>query len=220
LTGISWGGYLTSLTAGIDPRFKFAIPVYGCGFLDDGSSWAQMIDDYGHDRWMQLWDPSSYLASAEMPTLWINGTNDQHYHLGPFQRTYRLMKGPRYLGIRLRMSHGHGPGWDPPEIYAFAAAAVGRGAPLLTLKDEGEDGHRTWATVEAPANVQVKSAELLYTKDHGDWVKREWNSTPATTEPNGRVTADLPDGTSVCYFNVHDDRGLLVSSEHIAIGQK
>ncbi len=30
VTGISWGGYLTSIVAGVDPRLKLAIPVYGC----------------------------------------------------------------------------------------------------------------------------------------------------------------------------------------------
>ncbi len=39
VTGISWGGYLTCLVAGVDPRFKFAVPVYGCGFLAENSAW-------------------------------------------------------------------------------------------------------------------------------------------------------------------------------------
>ena len=33
ITGISWGGYLTCIVAGLDDRFKAAIPVYGCGFI-------------------------------------------------------------------------------------------------------------------------------------------------------------------------------------------
>src|ERR1043165_853037 len=39
VTGISWGGYLTCIVSGVDPRFKFAVPVYGCGFLGDNSVW-------------------------------------------------------------------------------------------------------------------------------------------------------------------------------------
>src|SRR5690606_33907498 len=31
VTGISWGGYLTCIVAGIDDRVKVAVPVYGCG---------------------------------------------------------------------------------------------------------------------------------------------------------------------------------------------
>ena len=33
ITGISWGGITTTIVMGIDYRFKFAAPVYGCGFL-------------------------------------------------------------------------------------------------------------------------------------------------------------------------------------------
>lgn len=221
LTGISWGGYLTSLTAGVDPRFKFAIPVYGCGFLDDGSTWQKMIDDYGHDRWMQLWDPSSYLANTKMATLWINGTNDKHYHLGPFQRTYRLTKGPRSLAIRVRMDHGHGSGWAPPEIYAFARAAVGRGAPLVAFNEQGADSGKAWAQFTAPKDVHTKSAELVYTTDSGDWVDREWKTVPATVDASKhRISCDLPMGTTVYYFNLHDDRDLLVSSEHVVVGRE
>ena len=39
ITGISWGGYLTCIVAGIDDRLKVAVPVYGCGFLMDNSVW-------------------------------------------------------------------------------------------------------------------------------------------------------------------------------------
>ena len=39
VTGISWGGYLTCIVAGLDNRFKAAVPVYGCGFLHENSVW-------------------------------------------------------------------------------------------------------------------------------------------------------------------------------------
>jgi cephalosporin-C deacetylase-like acetyl esterase len=39
VTGISWGGYLTNIVAGVDDRFAAAVPVYGCGFLHEGSAW-------------------------------------------------------------------------------------------------------------------------------------------------------------------------------------
>lgn len=218
LTGISWGGYLTCLTAGVDPRFKFAVPVYGCGFLDDGSSWVSAIEGYGHDAWMRLWDPSSYLASARMPMLWVNGTNDAHYHLGPYQRTYRLPTGPRQLVIRVRMGHGHGAGWAPPEIYAFAKAAVGRGAPLLQITQQGRDDHQAWVQFQTPADGEVATAELSYTADSGAWVDREWKTVAAQVVPAGhRATAAVPGDATVYYFNVTDRRGLLVSSEHVEL---
>ena len=43
VTGISWGGYLTCIVAGLDNRFKAAVPVYGCGFLHKNSVWLDMV---------------------------------------------------------------------------------------------------------------------------------------------------------------------------------
>jgi len=31
ICGLSWGGYLTCITIGIDHRFKCAVSIYGCG---------------------------------------------------------------------------------------------------------------------------------------------------------------------------------------------
>lgn len=216
ITGISWGGYLTCLTAGIDPRFKFAIPVYGCGFLDEGSTWTDAIHKYGRDRWMGWWDPSSYLAGANLATLWINGTNDPHYHLPFFQKTYRLPHGPRNLSIRVRMDHGHGSGWSPPEIYAFAKAAVGTGDPLVEIAERGLDESLAWVRYRSAGDDRVASAELNYSTDAGGWTERNWNTIPARLDRESfRAEIELPLGTTVYYFNVLDDRRLLVSSEHV-----
>lgn len=38
LMGISWGGVITSTVVGIDSRFAFAIPTYGCGSLADAAN--------------------------------------------------------------------------------------------------------------------------------------------------------------------------------------
>ena len=35
IMGISWGGVITSTVIGIDDRFAFAIPTYGCGDLSE-----------------------------------------------------------------------------------------------------------------------------------------------------------------------------------------
>ena len=60
VTGISWGGYLTCIVAGVDPRFKLAVPVYGCGFYDQ-TLFAGELKKLGPEqaeRWMAWWDPS------------------------------------------------------------------------------------------------------------------------------------------------------------------
>src|SRR5690606_22159173 len=127
VTGISWGGYLTSILAGVDERFAFAIPVYGCGYTNE-HAFAETIKALGQERgerWMRWWDPSTYLPKAKMPMLWVNGTNDFAYTMNAHQKSYELPKGPRTLCIRARMPHSHEAGWVPEEILRFAESVVG-----------------------------------------------------------------------------------------------
>jgi dienelactone hydrolase len=214
LTGISWGGYLVSIVAGVDNRFRFVVPVYGCGYYLD-TVFGQNVKSLGEERgarWMRWWDPSSYLKDAAMPMLWVTGTNDFAYWLPALQQSYRATKGPHTLCVTLRMPHGHGgPGENPPEIKAFADSLLLGGQPLAKITGQGREDANVWATYEAP--LPIAKAELLYTKATGIWPERLWEVAPATVEA-GKVTATLPEGTTVYYLNLVDGRGLTVSTEH------
>ena len=50
VTGVSWGGYLTCIVDGVDSRFKFAVPVYGCGYLYENSRWLGEFKAMGEDK--------------------------------------------------------------------------------------------------------------------------------------------------------------------------
>lgn len=220
ITGVSWGGYLTCIVAGLDPRFKFAAPVYGCGFLGDNSAWLGAFSKMGTAnarRWLGLWDPSTYLPGAMMPMLWVTGSNDFAYPMDSLQKSYRLPGTSRTLCIRLRMKHGHGgPGENPKEIHAMAETVLRNGAPLPRVTGAGSEGKQVWVTCESA--IPIVKAELNYTTDSGNWKKRLWKAVPAGLDPaTGRTSAELPAETTVYYFNITDKRGLLVSSEHVEI---
>lgn len=217
VTGVSWGGYLVSIVAGVDHRFRFAAPVYGCGFLGDDSVWLSVFRKMGEDKarkWLGLWDPSVYLPQVRVPMLWVDGSNDFAYPLDSLQKSYRLPQSPRTLCVRLRMAHGHGgPGENPKEIQAMAESLFRNGAPLARADKSGRKGLHVW-TRFAPA-APITRAELNYTKDTGQWQNRKWETIPATLETKrGKASARLPKGTTVYYFNLLDNRDLVVSSEH------
>lgn len=223
ITGISWGGYLTCITAGVDPRFKLAVPVYGCGFLGEDSAWLSDFKKMGPEKsakWLGQWDPSEYLSRAAMPMLWVTGTNDFAYPMDSLQKSYRLPTGARTLCLRIRMAHGHGgPGENPEEIHAFAENILNGKAPLAKITGQGRDGMEAW--VSFAAKTALAKAELNYTKDTGKWQDRKWESAPAQLDAvQGRATATLPEGTTVYYFNVIDNRDLAVSSEHVDLTPK
>jgi dienelactone hydrolase len=217
LTGISWGGYLTCIAAGVDPRFKLAVPVYGCGFLGENSCWLPRFQKMGKDkadRWLALWDPSRHLPRAAMPMLWVTGTNDFAYPMDSLQKSYRLPKGTRTLCVRVRMPHGHnGPGENPEEIHAFADSLLRKGTPLSRITGQGLKEGAAWATFTD--GTRVVKAELTFTRDAGNWKKRKWETAPATVDGRARrVSAPLPDDVTVYYLNLTDDKGRVVSTEH------
>lgn len=48
----------------------------------------------------------------------------------------------------------------------------------------------------------------------GKWPERKWEALPAQVDASGRVTATLPQGVTVYYLNVFDDRDCVASTEH------
>ncbi|HEV2690363.1 MAG TPA: prolyl oligopeptidase family serine peptidase, partial [Bryobacteraceae bacterium] len=215
VVGISWGGYLTCICAGLDDRFAFAIPVYGCGYLGEDSAWLPVFKQLGPEKsakWLAAWDPSHYLPAAAMPMLWVDGTNDANYPLDSLQKSYELPTSQRTLALRVRMKHSHSAGWEPREIIAFADAICGNGEPLARITGQASDAGIAWVTYAS--KVPLKSAELNYSLDSGPWKDRRWQTLPTAVEAGGKVSARLPAGTTVYYFNLIDNRNLLVSSEH------
>ncbi len=221
ITGISWGGYLTCIASAVDTRFRFAAPVYGCGFLGDNSAWLDMFARMGKQRaekWLELWDPSRFLRRSSVPMIWVTGTNDFAYPMDSLQKSYRLPKGPRTLCIRVRMPHGHGGiGETAPEIRAFADSHCLGVAPMVRIVRQGRSGFKAW--VRTDGKRKIARAELNYTCDNGSWYEREWKTVQAESGPDGQVSARLPEGTTVYYFNLIDEDGLIVSSEHVEISQ-
>jgi len=218
VTGISWGGYLCSMVAGVDNRFRFAAPVYGCGFTTE-HAFAQSVLGLGEeraDRWMRWWDPSAYLANAKMPMLWLSGSNDFAYTLNALQKSYRLPQTPRTLCIRLRMPHGQGQGSAPEEIAVFADSILKDAPPLAKITEQIKDGSTVGATFES--SVPIVKAELNYTCDTGRWQDRKWEAVPAAIQGT-KVTATLPENAKVYYVNLIDERKLVVSTEHIEVTQ-
>ncbi|MEK6260641.1 MAG: acetylxylan esterase [Planctomycetota bacterium] len=218
VTGISWGGYLTSVVAGVDSRFQFAVPVYGCGFLGENSVWLPALEKLGKEKadlWVRQWDPSSYLGQAKMPVLWVNGTNDFAYPMNSWQKSYRLPKGNRTLCLRIRMPHGHGAaGENPEEIHVFANQILREGKPLATITNQGHSAEEAWATFQS--EVPITKSELAFTRDLGKWQDRKWESLPSEIDANtGRVTAKIPADAKVFYLNLFDERNCAVSTPHV-----
>ncbi|MFI5379209.1 MAG: alpha/beta hydrolase family protein [Tepidisphaerales bacterium] len=222
VTGISWGGYLTCIIAGVDSRFKLAAPVYGCGFLRHGSAWVPAYEKMGPEKsgkWLALWDPSVYLPNAKMPMLWIDSNVDFAYPLGAVQESYRLPQGERFLSTIPGMKHSHPAGEVPEEIHAFADQILMNGAPLpqmVSMQADAMAAHGVGAKAVFKSKTKLVKAELVYTTDSGPWQKRKWKVEPAELDSaSGTASCKVPVDAVAFYLNVIDERNLVASSEHV-----
>jgi hypothetical protein len=217
LTGSSWGGVLTILGMGVDQRFKFAAPVYGCGFLGENSSWLfsvmQAMPPGQAAKWVEDWDPGQYVGRQTTPVLFLNGTNDLHFRPDSWAKTYQAARGPVTLCLRVRWGHGHYPDADPKEITVFADSVVKGGEPLASVtKHETEKGE-AYAQYKDSTKAQIVKAEFNYTTDEGPWENRRWVTAPAELRRGGnKASAKVPEGATCYYFNLVDSRGCVVSS--------
>jgi len=224
VTGISWGGYLTCIAVGADPRFRGAVPVYGCGFLGENSVWVPTLERIGKEkatRWLNRWDPSVFLPLTKTPMLWVNGTNDFAYPMDSWLRSVKL-HSPSELCMRIRMPHGHGPaGENPEEIHVFMNSIL-RGGPSLA-KITQVDMRGKDIVVRFESSEKIVRGELCFTRDSGKWQDRKWESIPGEMFSKdvagggshvGGYVAGVPDDATVWYFNLFDARDCVVSTEH------
>lgn len=241
VTGISWGGYTTCLVASLDDRFKAAVPVYGCGFLHEGESVQKpsidKLDPEHRALWVKEYDPGSLLPRCRVPILFVNGTNDVHYVLDSYMKSYNVVPGEKHLRIQIKMPHGHPPGWAPQEIGLFIDSKCKVGTPvigakpyLITTQPLAEVGHPVVKNdvIEVHCRIDnghIKKAELHYTADSGLRSKREWKTLPATItggvmDGSGRTfiagyvitTPKPPADANTWFITVTDERDAMVST--------
>lgn len=212
LTGISWGGVVAAATMGVDSRFRFGVPVYGCGFLDQSEVFGAQLATAAGQRWSALWDPSRYLARSERPMLWVNGTNDRFFHPKMWQRSARLPMGRGTQLMIPRMGHSHPAGWEPAEIGVFADAVLRGGVALAKLSSFRRQGEAL--TAEVVTAVPLAGVRLFFTRETGVASKLIWEEIDADWDAGrGMVRAQVPDRTQACFFSVTDVRGARATSE-------
>ncbi len=211
--GISWGGVITSTVMGIDGRFAFAIPIYGCGHMFDADNqWGRALGD--NTLYREVWDPMVRMKRARMPALWLSWPGDEHFPLDCQAACYRTARGPRMVALLPGMRHSHPAGWNPPDSYAFAESVVRDGKPWLCEMSRKKQNDRV--CVEFKSAKPVDRAVLISTTDAGFTGSRKWVETEATFElQKGRVlvSAKLPLHTRAWFVNVRS--GILTGSSDL-----
>ena len=216
LTGISWGAVIGCNAAGLEERFRFAIPVYGCGFfnLPESRLVGTGESDRQRDRWFQLWDPGRHLSAAAMPFLWLTGAEDSAFPLPAWQRSSAAPQGTVCRSLRIDYPHDHTRCWSSKTIFDFARSTV-EGKRLPSFGPVSRDGENLHVRFDR-AGRGIRSVELCFTRAAGAWQDRRWHTLPAKADGD-EISAELPQLTTAAFFQCRDANGALWSSELLEI---
>ncbi|MDB4732318.1 acetylxylan esterase, partial [bacterium] len=204
IMGTSWGGIITSTVIGIDDRFVFAVPTYGCGHLYDAKN--LYGDNLGNNTlYREVWDPMVRIANATLPTLWFSWPGDFHFPMDNQAYTYHGTNGQRMVSLVPGMGHGHGPPWNRPESYDFADSVISSGAPWCVQDSLSETGNAV--EIVFTSSRPLTEAMLISTTGTGKTGDLTWPEVAVDSfveSPVGTWTiqATLPAGTTGWFVNV------------------
>ena len=201
IMGCSWGGIITSTAIGIDPRYAFAIPVYGCGGLAAvPNHWGGALGS--NEVYKKVWDANLRLDRARMPILWHSWPQDAHFSMEAVNLS-RKKAGSAVSELCLIPGMGHGNLSERHEWFAFADSVLKDGNPWIQEKSSKLESGKAQATFVS--SKPLESAVLVSTTGTGHTGTRTWVETPATLKPDGdkwNAEADVPAGTTACFLNV------------------
>jgi len=214
INGISWGGILTNVITGIDQRFKFSIPVYGCGYLYDSPKYSQDMQANSEAEvqfYLKNWEPSLYIPLQKSPVFYVNGSNDKQFAMNIATRTFNSIPTEKYLRIEPQMRHSTKAGYAPKEIYDFADYITQNSPAPVAVSIDNLLGDRVIASYQG----NIESAVLYYRIDTITWVHTDYEWQESSTQlvkGKAQITAKLPKAAACFFINVRTNDGSLFSS--------
>lgn len=217
ICGISWGGVITSIVIGHDPRFAFAVPIYGSGYLGCGHS---DLDYLFKRPGVQKWFAEKRFDRVDMPVLWLCWNDDCCFSVNSNSMSYLATRENNHstrLSMLHDMHHSHWHGYTPQESYWFADTVL-QGRPVPALKAEYTGGQVHYAC-DAP----IRSARLFYITGKMRYITREkYGMTNSYMEADWQImtldparnTAALPENAVGKYVEFTLENGIVLTTPY------
>ena len=217
ITGISWGGVITSLAIGYDSDYAFAIPIYGSAYLNESHAWMGPIFDGAKTK--ELWSAADRLNKVDFPVMWLGWSSDNCFSINSQSKSYMDTKAAgAVLNMKVNWGHSHGQGWAPTDSFTFADSMVGKRGKLTKITQEPQvkknaDGTYTatlkfaqdpTATKVTVTTAYIESPLSYVAPNPGSWplIAQTWKAVKKSDckVENGTVTVTLPKKASDFYI--------------------
>lgn len=225
ITGYSWGGYSTTMLAGLlGNKVKAAYAYWGCGYYDKGTYWKNIIEDLPEtirNKWLMYFDAGRRAPKIKANYFIEAASNDTYFW--PEAVTATLQAIPK----------GKNQVWGPNvnhrevstsatmrEVY-FDYYLKGIGSPFASvdisnIKVQKDSAKQVTIKLKVPAGVSVQSVKLYYSEPAAKWDARTWLplNTIHENEKTYKVTipADLVKKKVNFYAYLTDSRSVVTSS--------
>ncbi len=215
ICGISWGGVITSLVIGYDPRFAFAVPIYGSGALQHGLSC--ICDAFTRP------ENRGYLADdrfdrVKTPVLWLCWNDDACFSINSNSRSFLATAGNHpatRLSMKHLMMHAHTWGFNQSESIYFADAVLNQTEIPSVSADFSEQTVR-YKSSQTPDAVRLFWIDEPYRYgnrekygNQGRYMTAEWRILPLDKTEK---SAKLPENFHAGYVEFTFTDGIVLCS--------
>lgn len=211
ITGISWGGVVTSIVIGYDDRFAFAMPVYGCVALNNSSgSFNTFPDSLSKD----IWDTTDAMELSTTPTLFVNSNKDSFFGLDAVTKCCKAVRNG-FMAIKNSFPHGQEYGASAGELAVFADAVIGRENQVIKVTQNPSKSVPVMKFI-CGKDVTVNNIKLWYISDIQLSPSCVWQS--RTLESSGNeININYPESATYCYVTITYNNNLVMSSQLIRL---
>ena len=218
MTGISWGGVVTTIMAGVDSRLAFAAPVYGCGHLAETKTYfTHFILDEGQTT---QWDPAYFAAKAKMPVLYVNGDSDGHFSVDVTTKTC-LDTPNAALAFYHKLGHGQHEGDSVEQVYTFAKNIAENKDAFVKILDVTCKENKFLVKLQIPQKTELKKAVLYYitTEElhHNGGEEIGWQAVEADMPIGESMVFSYPEDATFGYASLIDADGNIISTPVVGL---
>jgi dienelactone hydrolase len=217
--GISYGGWVSLIMAGVDERVKCVVTHVSAGGTEGLQSRAgrpQFFDPAEQGSiWLAHGDPIAYAQTTRAPVLMELSTNDRFFWLSGAARNQQALGAKAVWLLTPNSDHeSGGPELaDPSGLWVESVLMGGLPFPVFKEGSFSKDGKT--AGIQIESKRPVKSVYAAWSAGNPVSPARYWRWIESK-EINGIWTAQLPVGqealSGIVYFTVTDIDGRAVSS--------
>jgi dienelactone hydrolase len=226
ITGFSWGGYSTTMLAGIlGKKVKATYSVFGCGYYEKGSFWTKIIADLPEtvrQSWLKYFDAGRRASNIKAPYFLEATSNDTYFWPEAVAGTLKNIHSTKNHVWDTNFNHKQMPAGPSMQQIYFDYYLKGIGQPFGTVNIAREhvladSSKKLTIKVNMPEATTVSSVVLYYSEPAANWQTRVWIPLTATANSGDSyevtVPANLVKKGVNYYAYVTDNRTVAVASD-------